>query len=117
MRNSCPLKSLNPDHTLKILGLKMGDLFLTRRNEHDRPPVIGFLQDIQDSNGFASIHKSTSFFLPVEEGTVGIYFRKNINSLQSSYWCRFHEVWIGGKKCIIHEQFIDPMAKGAKKHV
>jgi hypothetical protein len=115
-RNSCPLKSLNPEHTLKVLGLKMGDLFLTRRNEHDRPPVIGFLEDIQQSKGFVSVHKGTSYFLPIEEGTVGIYFRKNINSMQSSYWCRFHEVWINGRKCVIHEQFIDPIAKGAKKN-
>jgi hypothetical protein len=116
MRNSCQLKSLNPEHTLKILGLKMGDLFLTKKNDHERPPVIGFLEGLQTAKGFTSIHKGTSYFLPIEVGTVGIYFRKNINSLQSSYWCRFHEVWIGGKKCIIHEQFIDPIGKGAKKN-
>jgi hypothetical protein len=116
MRNSCPLKSLNPEHTLKILGLKMGDLFLTKRNEHDRPPVIGFLEDLHDAKGFVSMHSSTSYFLPIEVGTVGIYFRKNINSLKSTYWCKFHEVWINGKRCVIHEQFIDPIAKGAKEH-
>jgi len=110
------LKSLNPEHTLKLLGLKMGDLFLTKRNEHSRPPVIGFLEDMQGIKSFPSVHKGTSYFLPIEEGTVGIYFRKNINSLQSSYWGRFHEVWINGKRCVIHEQFIDPIAKGAKKN-
>lgn len=115
IRNSCQLKSLNPEHTLKLLGLKLGDLFLTRRNAHNRPPVIGFLEDLERSKDFLSMHKGTSYFLPVAEGTVGIYFRKNINSLQSSYWCRFHEVWIEGKRCVIHEQFIDPIAKGAKK--
>jgi hypothetical protein len=115
MRNSCPLRSLNPEHTLKVLGLKMGDLFLTRRNIHDRPPVIGFLEDLERSKDFLSMHRGTSYFLPIAEGTVGIYFRKNINSLQSNYWCRFHEVWIEGKRCVIHEQFIDPIVKGAKK--
>ena len=110
------MKNLNPEHTLKILGLKMGDLFLTKRNQHNRPPVIGFLQDLESSKSLASIYRKTSYFLPVAEGTVGIYFRKNINSIQSSYWCRFHEVWIEGKRCVIHEQFIDPIAKGESKN-
>ena len=110
------MKSLDPDRTLKILGLKMGDLFLTRRNSHERPPVIGFFQDLKDEKAFMTGRGSTSYFLPIEEGTVGIYFRKNINSLKSTYWCKFHEVWINGKRCVIHEQFIDPVAKGAKEH-
>ena len=116
MRNSSQLKKISPDITLAILGLKMGDLFITKRNDHDRPPVIGFLEDLEISKGVTMVHKGTSYFLPVAEGTVGIYFRKNINSIQSSYWCRFHEVWIEGKKCVIHEQFIDPMPKGVKKN-
>ena len=111
------MKSRNPDRTLKILGLKMGDLFLTRSNDHERPPVIGFFQDLKDEKDIVIGRNRSSYFLPIEEGTVGIYFRKNVNSLQSNYWRRFHEVWIGGRKCIIHEQFIDPIEKGAKKHV
>ncbi len=51
--------------------------------------------------------------MPIEVDTVGIYFRKNVNRLQSNYWYRFHEVWINGKRCVIHEQFIDPLPKGA----
>jgi hypothetical protein len=106
------LRKPNPDHILKMLSLKMGDLFLTKRNEHDRPPVVGFLRDLERGKGLSPVHMGTSFFLPIEEGTVGIYFRKNINSLDSSYWRKFHEVWIGGKKCVIHEHFIDPLPKG-----
>ena len=107
------MKSLNPEHNLKIMGLKLGDLFLTRKNDHNRPPVIGFFDDLKDQNAFLSTSRNTSYFLPVAEGTVGIYFRKNVNSLHSTYWCKFHEVWIEGKKCVIHEQFIDPLVKGA----
>jgi hypothetical protein len=115
MRNSSQLKKISPERTLAILGLKMGDLFITKKNDHNRPPVIGFLGDLEMSKGVTMVHKGTSYFLPVEEGTVGIYFRKNINSIQSSYWCKFHEVWINGKKCVIHEQFIHPIGKGAEK--
>lgn len=107
------MKSLNPEHNLKIMGLKLGDLFLTRKNDHNRPPVIGFFDDLREHNAFLSTARHTSYFLPVAEGTVGIYFRKNVNSLHSTYWCKFHEVWIEGKKCVIHEQFIDPLVKGA----
>ena len=51
--------------------------------------------------------------MPVQEGTIGIYFRKNVHALESTYyWSRFHEVWINGKKCVIDEDFINPLPKG-----
>lgn len=107
--------SLDPKHTLKILGLKMGDLFLTKTNDHDRPPVIGFFDYIEGSKSITRIGSTTAFFKLVEVGTVGIYFRKNVHNVKSGYWSRFHEVWIDGKLCVIHEQFIDPVDKGAKE--
>ncbi len=108
------MKNLDPDHTLAILGLNMGDLFLTKMNFHGRPPVIGFFEYIEGVKSITRYNTSTAYFMPVKEGTVGVYFRKNIHSIKSSYWDNFHEVWIDGKSCVIHEQFIDPLPKGAK---
>jgi len=110
------LKDLDPDHTLALLNIKMGDLFLTRENSHGRPPVIGFFEYMDGVTKITTLHKGhTSYFMPVDVGTIGIYFRKNVNRLYSNYWSRFHEVWINGKRCVIHGQFIDPLPKGANK--
>ena len=93
----------------------MGDLFLTRSNDHERPPVIGFFQDLKDEKDIVIGRNRSSYFLPIEEGTVGIYFRKNVMSEKSSYWIKFHEVWIEGKKCVIHENYINPLPKNKGK--
>ncbi len=107
------MKDLDPSHTLALLTIKTGDLFLTKKNIHGRPPVIGFFEYLDGVTKIASLHKGhTSYFMPIDPGTVGIYFRKNVNQLNSNYWSRFHEVWINGKRCVIHEQFIDPIPKG-----
>lgn len=107
------MKNLSPDHILAIYNLKMGDLFLTKRNNHDRPPVIGFFEYMDGTQTVTRFSTKTAYFMPVDEGTVGMYFRKNVNTVQSSfYWSKFHEVWIGGKKCVIHEDFINPLPKG-----
>jgi hypothetical protein len=106
------LKNLDPDHILAMLSLKMGDLFLTKSNLHGRPPVIGFFEYIEGVKTITRLSEKSAYFKPVEEGTVGIYFRKNILSAKSSYWDKFHEVWIDGKSCVIHEHFIDPLPKG-----
>ena len=106
------MKNLDPDHILAMLSLKMGDLFLTKSNFHCRPPVIGFFEYIEGVKTITRLSEKSAYFKPVQEGTVGIYFRKNILSAKSSYWAKFHEVWIDGKKCVIHEHFIDPLPKG-----
>ena len=115
-RNSCQLKNLDPDHILAVYNLRMGDLFLTKENIHGRPPVVGFFQYLSGVTRVSVSHATgtTSYFMPIDVGTVGIYFRKNVNAIHSNYWAKFHEVWIGGKKCVIHEQFIDPIPKGDK---
>mgnify|MGYP007009406030 FL=1 len=108
------MKDLDPSHTLSLLTIKTGDLFLTRENNHGRPPVIGFFEYTDGVTKITTLHHGqTSYFMPIKAGTVGIYFRKNVNRLHSNYWSRFHEVWINGKRCVIHEQFIDPLPKGA----
>ena len=106
------MKNLDPSHILAIYNLKMGDLFLTKNNTHDRPPVIGFFEYMDGTQTVTRFNTKTAYFMPIDVGTVGIYFRKNINSSQSHYWSKFHEVWIGGKQCVIHEQFINPLPKG-----
>ena len=106
------MKNLDPDHVLAILNLKMGDLFLTKQNHHGRPPVIGFFEYMEGVKTITRLNEKSAYFKPVQEGSVGIYFRKNILSAQSSYWHKFHEVWIDGKKCVIHEHFIEPLPKG-----
>lgn len=113
-RTFSPLKDLDPDRLLALLNIKTGDLFLTKENIHGRPPVIGFFEYHSGVTKISVSHTSgiTSYFMPIPVGTVGIYFRKNVHALESSYWARFHEVWIDGKKCVIHEHFIDPIIKG-----
>tara|TARA_R100001510_G_scaffold38574_1_gene34969 strand:- start:1700 stop:2032 length:333 start_codon:yes stop_codon:yes gene_type:complete len=106
------LKNLDPDHILAILNLRMGDLFLTKQNNHGRPPVIGFFEYMEGVKTITRLNEKSAYFKPVQEGSVGIYFRKNILSAKSIYWAKFHEVWIDGKKCVIHEHFIDPLPKG-----
>ena len=116
------MKDLDPDHTLAILTIKTGDLFLTKENNYGRPPVVGFFEYIDGVTRVSVSHPTgvgtahTSYFMPIAVGTVGIYFRKNVNAMHSRYWTKFHEVWIDGKKCIIHEHFIDPIAKGTKNN-
>ena len=115
MRNLCQLKDLNPTHTLAILNIRTGDLFLTRENMHGRPPVIGFLEYMEGVTKVKTQQGSrTSYFMPIEAGTVGIYYRKNVNQTpaRSNYWAKFHEVFIEGKRCVIHEQFIEPLRRG-----
>ena len=98
----------------------MGDLFLTKENIHGRPPVIGFFEYTEGVTRISTVpYGRTSYFMPVPIGTIGIYFRKNLSSNRSGgpyspYWDKFHEVWINGKQCLIHEQFINPMKKVAK---
>ena len=106
------MKNLDPSHILAIYNLKMGDLFLTKNNVHERPPVVGFFEYVDGTQTVTRFSTRTAYFMPIDVGTVGIYFRKNINSNQSQYWSKFHEVWIGGKQCVIHEQFINPLPKG-----
>ncbi len=108
------MKNLDPDHSLAMLNLKLGDLFLAKSNSHGRPPVVGFFDYIEGVKSISRLNEATAYFKPVEEGIVGIYFRKNVLSIKSSYWARFHEVWIDGKSCIIHEHFINPLPKGVK---
>ena len=106
------MRNLDPAHHLSILKLRMGDLFLTKHNDHDRPPVIGFFEYMDGSKSISRFGSTTAYFKPIEVGTVGIYFRKNVQEVRSGYWSRFHEVWIEGKLCVIHEQFINPLPKG-----
>ncbi len=106
------MKNLDPNHILAIYNLKMGDLFLTKENSHGRPPVIGFFEYLDGVKSVTRLGSATAYFKPVKEGSVGIYFRKNVLSAESNYWRKFHEVWIDGKKCVIHEHFIDPLPKG-----
>ena len=108
------MKNLNPDQLLAILNLRMGDLFLTKQNKYGRPPVIGFFEYIEGVKSITRISEKSAYFKPVEEGTVGIYFRKNILSASGDYWRNFHEVWINGKRCVIHEHFIHPLPRGDK---
>ena len=108
------MKNLNPDHILAICNLKMGDLFVTKKNFHGRPPVIGFFDYIEGVKSVTRLNETSAYFKPVQEGSLGIYFRKNVLSAKSNYWASFHEVWIDGKKCVIHEHFIDPLPKGIK---
>ncbi len=108
------MKDLDPDHTLAILNLRMGDLFLTKQNHHGRPPVIGFFEYMEGVKSITRLSEKSAYFKPVQEGSVCIYFRKNILSAKSSYWRKSHEVWIDGKKCVIHEHFIHPLPKGKK---
>ena len=117
MRISYQLKDLNPDHILAMLSIKTGDLFLTRENMHARTPVIGFFEYIDGATKLTARSGGiTSYFKPIPVGTVGIYFRKNVISAPkqygSAYWDKFHEVFIDGKRCVIHEQFIEPVEKG-----
>lgn len=109
------MKKIDADHALAILIIKKGDLFLTRKNDHDRLPVIGFFEYLEGVRTITSLNSTTAYFMPIQEGSVGIYFRKNILSVRSSYWAKFHEVWIGGRKCVIHEQFINPLPKSKGK--
>ena len=92
----------------------MGDLFFTKSNDHNRPPVVGFFEHMDGSFQISKVGSITAFFTSIEEGSVGIYFRKNVHNIRSGYWARFHEVWINGKLCVIHEQFIQPLVKGVK---
>ncbi len=108
------MKNLDPDHILAMHSIKMGDLFLTKRNHHGRPPVVGFFEYIEGVKTVSRLNETSAYFKPVEEGTVGVYFRKNVLSAKSVYWAKFHEVWIDGKKCVIHEHFINPLPKGNK---
>tara|TARA_R110000824_G_scaffold135264_1_gene298472 strand:+ start:282 stop:668 length:387 start_codon:yes stop_codon:yes gene_type:complete len=117
MRNLCQLKDLNPDHILAMHCIKTGDLFLTKENMHARTPVIGFFEYIDGATKLTANHRGmTSYFKPIPIGTVGIYFRRNVISAPqrygSDYWDKFHEVLIDGKRCVIHEQFIQPVEKG-----
>ena len=110
------MKDLDPTHTLAILNISTGDLFLTRENMHGRPPVIGFFEYMEGVTKITSHHGGrTSYFMPIGVGTVGIYYRKNVNRapVRSNYWAKFHEVFIEGKRCVIHEQFIEPLDRGA----
>ena len=109
------MKKIDADHALAILTIKKGDLFLTRKNDHDRLPVIGFFEYLEGVRTITSLNSTTAYFMPIQEGSVGIYFRKNILSVRSSYWAKVHEVWIGGRKCVIHEQFINPLPKSKGK--
>ena len=106
------MKKNDPTHTLLILGLNTGDLFLTQKNYHGMPPVIGFFEYIEGVKSINRLHSRSAYFKPVKEGTIGIYFRKNVMSENTRYWAMFHEVWIGGKQCVIHENFISPLPKG-----
>ena len=107
------MKNLDPDHILAISNIKMGDLFLTKKNIHNRPPVVGFFEYVDGIETITKFQAKTAYFMPIEEGIVGMYFRKNVNNIKSNYyWSKFHEVWIDGKKCVIHEDFIDPLPKG-----
>jgi len=107
------LKNLDPSHLLSICNLKMGDLFLTKENQHGRPPVVGFFEYMDGTQTVTRFKSKTAYFMPVQVDTVGIYFRKNVDKISSGYyWSKFHEVWIGGKKCVIHEDFIKPLPKG-----
>lgn len=117
-RNLFQLKDLNPDHILAMHSIKTGDLFLTRENMHARTPVIGFFEYIDGVTKLTTRSGGlTSYFKPIPVGTVGIYFRKNVINAPmrygSDYWEKFHEVFIDGKRCVIHEQFIEPIEKGA----
>tara|TARA_R110000796_G_scaffold6922_3_gene24130 strand:- start:1187 stop:1534 length:348 start_codon:yes stop_codon:yes gene_type:complete len=105
------LKKLDPDHTLAILNLKIGDLFITQPNYAGRDPVIGFFNWQPGSYSATSLDSRTTFFKLVPTGTLGMYFKRDIQRNMSGYWFKFHEVWIGGKLCIIHEQFINPLPK------
>jgi len=106
------LKNLDPDHILAMSNIRMGDLFLTQENHHGRPPVIGYFEYMEGTKTVTRFSTNTAFFMPVPVGTVGVYFRKNVDQVMSTYWSRFHEVWIEGKKCVIHEDFINPLPKG-----
>tara|TARA_R100000234_G_scaffold6475_3_gene4395 strand:+ start:1533 stop:2027 length:495 start_codon:yes stop_codon:yes gene_type:complete len=111
MRNFFPLKKVDPLHTLFLLSIREGDLFLTKRNQHGRFPVIGFFEHIKGVKTIQSYGSTTAYFTSIEEGTVGIYFRKNSDNRKNHHWSKFHEVWIGGRSCIIHEDFIGPLPK------
>ena len=106
------MKNLDHDHGLAMSTIKMGDLFLTKENPHGRSPVIGFFEYMDGTKTITRFSTNTAFFMPVPVGTIGIYFRKNISQTMTTYWSRFHEVWIEGKLCVIHEDFIDPLHKG-----
>lgn len=109
------MKKLDPNHIVAILSLRVGDLFLTKENAHGRPPVIGFFDYIDGVKSVVKYNSTSAYFMPIEEGTVGIYFRNNVLSVKSNYWAKFHEVWIEGRKCVIHEHFIDPLPKSKGK--
>ncbi|MAL46070.1 MAG: hypothetical protein CME98_18950 [Hyphomonas sp.] len=94
-----------------MLSIKQGDLFLTKRNQHNRPPVIGFFERVEGIKSFNSVGSDTVYFTAIEEGTVGIYCRKKRDVEKYRHWSRFHEVWIGGRLCIIHEDYIGPLPK------
>lgn len=101
----------DPIHTLNILSLKMGDLFLTRQNTHGLEPVVGFFDYIDGVDVIRNINSKTAYFKPVGVGIIGIYFRKNVMEMKTNYWSRFHEVWIEGRRCVIHQNFIKPLPK------
>ena len=106
------MKKIDPIHKLNILSLKRGDLFLTKKNQHALKPVVGFFEYIEGAKSINRLNTTTAYVKPVKEGIVGIYFRKNVMSENTRYWAMFHEVWIGGKQCVIHENFINPLPKG-----
>ena len=109
-------KMNDPIHRLNILSLKIGDLFLTRQNGHGLEPVVGFFEYIDGVNVVRNINSKTAYFKPVEAGIIGIYFRKNVLEMKTNYWSRFHEVWIEGRLCIIHQNFIKPLPKQKERY-
>ena len=94
-----------------MLTIKQGDLFLTKRNQHDRPPVVGFFERVEGLKSINSVGPATIYFTAIEEGTIGIYCRKKREASKYRQWARFHEVWIGGRLCILHEDYIGPLPK------
>ena len=74
------MKNLDPDHILAILNLRMGDLFLTKQNNHGRPPVIGFFEymegvDLMRSLLTLSLYKKVLSAYTLEK----IYFLLNLS--------------------------------------
>ena len=107
------------DKELAILSMKMGDLFLLKASSNGRPPILGFDEWSHDCfkirnapfNTTGGMGFRTMFFKFVQINTLGIYFRRSSMGLGSSYWAKFHEVWVDGKKCVVHESFINPLPK------
>jgi hypothetical protein len=111
MKICCPLKKVDKD--LALLSMKMGDLFLLKPSGNGRPPILGFDEwsddcfKIRNAPGGSGLR--TMFFKFVQINTLGIYFKRSTMGLGSSYWAKFHEVWVEGKKCVVHESFIYPL--------